>query len=560
MFIIKKLILLAAILVVAAVNVLLYWNQHLYYESEKIGDTEQKIEVLEKASTFNPLNDLVFYELGKAYHDLGMNSLGEEGRSFLHLQKSISHFDRSLRINPSSYFAHFYLAQSLFNMSFDSPSLEDKAHEEYKKATNLAGENSEIFFEVGKVFLSRWPLLSEQDRDFTVEILNKIINRREKERLRVLLNLWQINVDDYEVMARILPEDSQIYRAYAEFLGEKALSLEERQKYLAKAEYLEFRRAKDVFETGEYAVFYYRLNEAQNHFKSCLNILEKIYFYQDLLATQNQIDSSEYDDLQKLALLNQAKSLLEQGQDFKDVEGYLWDYLAREDSAPAISELESFLKGKGLDGGTIESSFDDLGRLSFRLYFSLKQGRFRDNMRVGRNLLQSFVLVPEGKEDQFVKILQIVGESFQRVDYIYDSNEFYKRALEMDPENLEILVKLRGNYERLRADREIENVSRKIGEIISPREIGVNRSIYRGQTFRRSMVLDGRSINLGVQFGESEGDRSPLVTVLFNGRVVWEDYLGGDVVLVPVESTVGENVIQVVPANMGVELMRITYE
>lgn len=560
MSILKRLILIVAIVVVAAVNVFLYWNQHLYNQAEKIGDTEKRIEVLEKASKFNPLNDLVFYELGKAYHDLGMNSLGEEGRSIVHLQKSISHFNRSLRINPTSYFGHFYLAQSLFNMSFDSPSQEDKAHAQYKKATDLAGQNSEIFFEVGKNFLSRWQNLSQEDKDFTLEILKKVVDGRDRERIQSLFYLWEINVNDYEVMEKILPEDPQIYRDYTRFLGEKSLSLEDRQKYLAKAEYLEFQRAKDVFDAGEYALFYYRLKEAQNHFRSCLNILEKIHFYQDLLATQNQIDPSEFDGLQKLALLNLVKSLLEQGQELKDVEGYLWEYLAREDSAAAISELESFLKGKGLDGGTIESSFNDLGRLSFRLYFSLKQGRFRDNMRVGRNLLQSFVVVPEGKEYQFVKILQIVGESFQKVDYIYDSNDFYKRALEMAPENLEILVRLRRNYERLRADRKIEDVSRKIGEIISPQEISVNRSIYRGQTFRRSMVLDGRSISLGLHFGEREGDRSPLVTVLYNGRVVWEDYLEEDVVSVPVESKVGENVIQVVPVNWGVELVRITYE
>jgi len=51
-----------------------------------------------------------------------------------------------------------------------------------------------------------------------------------------------------------------------------------------------------------------------------------------------------------------------------------------------------------------------------------------------------------------------------------------------------------------------------------------------------------------------------LVTVLYNGRVVWEDYLEEDLVSVPVESKVGENVIQVVPVNRGVELVRITYE
>ena len=559
MSILKKIILIAAILVVAVLNVFIYWNQHLYYKAYEIGDTEQRIEVLEKAARFYPLNDLVYYELGKSYHDLGINSLGEEGRSSVHLQKSISHFDSSIRINPSSYFAHFYLAQSLYNQSFDSPSLEDEAHLQYKKAANLAGQNSEIFFEVGKVYLSQWPLLSEQDRDYTVEILNKIINRRERERLRILLNLWQINVDDYEVMAKILPEDSKIYREYAEFLGEKSLSIEERQRFLANAEFLEFQKASDAYEAGEYDLFYYRPKEAQNHFQSCLNILKKIRFYQNLVAPQKQIDSSEYDDLHKQALLNQVKSILEQGQNIKNVEDSLWEYLAREDKAADINKLKAYLNDWGLIGESIESKIDDMGRLAFQLHFSLKQGNYRENMRIGRNLLQNLFVIPEGMEDQFVKILEIVGESFQKVDFIYDSNDFYSRALELDPNNLEILVKLRGNYERLRAAQEVREINSQIGEIISPRELDVNRSISRGQTFRQNMIFDGQEINLDLLFGEREGDRSPLITVLFNGRVAWEDYVEGDLVSFRVDTKVGGNVLEVVPVNRGEKLMKIFY-
>ncbi len=559
MSILKKVIIIAAILAAAAINILIYWNQHLYYKSEGIGDSEQRIEVLEKAAEFYPLNDLVFYELGKDYHDLGVNSLGEEGRSSVHLQKSAGYFSRSLRMNPTSYFGHFYLAQAFLNMSFDAPSQEEKAYQEFKKAAGLAGQNSEIYFEIGKIFLSRWPYLSEQDKDFTVDVLKKFLDRGEIERLRVLFNLWQINVDDYEVMGKILPEDPQIYRDYAAFLGEKSLSKEERQKFLAKAEFLEFQKAHEAFEAGKSAFFYYRPKEAQGYFKSCLSILRKIHFYQNLSAPPDQIDSTEYDRLQKLALLDQIKSLLDQGQEFQDVEDSLWEYIAKEESAAAISELETYLKDKGFVEESVESSLNDLGRLSFRLYFSLVQGRYRDNMRIGRSLLQNLFVIPEGKEAQFVKIMETVGESFQRVDFIYDSNDFYKKALEVDPDNLEVLVKLRGNYERLRAADEISGINRKIGEIVSPRGIDVNRTVNKGQTFQRALICDGQEINLNLQFGKRAGDRKPLIAVFFNGRVVWEDYLEGDSLSVPVESAVGGNRIQVVPVNMGVEIAKISY-
>jgi hypothetical protein len=129
----------------------------------------------------------------------------------------------------------------------------------------------------------------------------------------------------------------------------------------------------------------------------------------------------------------------------------------------------------------------------------------------------------------------------------------------LDPNNLEILLKLRGNYERLRAAQEVREINSQIREIVSPRELEINRSINRGQTFRQNLIFDGQEINLDLLFGERDGDRSPLITVLFNGRVVWEDYLEGDLISVRVDTKVGGNLLEVVPLNRGEKLMKIFY-
>jgi hypothetical protein len=560
MSILNKVIALAIIAIVMVLSVLIYWNQHLYFEAEKIGDTEKRIEVLERASKIYPWNDLVYYELGKTYLNLGMSSLGEQGRSSIHFQKSESYFIHSLKINPTSYFGHFYLAQSFQNMSFGSPSLEEDAQIEYKKSSYLAGENTEIFYEIGRVFLSRWQVLSEEDRDFTTEILKKIIDGGERERLRSLFYLWEINVKDYEVMDEVLPEDPQVYKDFADFLGDRSLSLDARQKYLAQAETLEFQRARDASDDGEYALFYYRLKEAQNYFKSCQNILKRIHFYQDLLGYQNLIDKSEYSRLWTLTLLNLFKSNLEEGKGLKDVSGYLWEYLERENRKAAYEELENYLRRKGLIGERENPSFNDLDRLSLEFFLYFQEGRFEDIINKGKDLSQRIVALPEGKEDRYIKILEIVGESYKKVDYIYYSNDLYKDALRRDPRNLELLVKLRQNYERLNSEKEIEEVDRRIEEIVSPHEVGVDRMVNRRQTFRRKMILDGRDLILGLEFEKGDNSRAPLISIFFNGRVIWEGYLEGDMVSIPVESKIGENVVEVVPVNRGVELVRIMYE
>ncbi|MCK4431180.1 MAG: hypothetical protein KAW19_07740, partial [Candidatus Aminicenantes bacterium] len=145
-----KRILGVALLVAAAVWVILiYWNQHLYYKAKKSEESENKIEVLEKAGRLYSLNNLVFYELGKSYFDLGLQTLNEDsilGQAYI--QKSIQNFERSIQLNPASRFTHFNHAQAVLYMSYLAPSgasggeaLHEGSFDGYKKAALLAGHN-----------------------------------------------------------------------------------------------------------------------------------------------------------------------------------------------------------------------------------------------------------------------------------------------------------------------------------------------------------------------------------------------------------------------------------
>lgn len=575
----KRIIFILAVIVIGGINILIYWNSHLYYRSEKIEDNEKKIKILERANRIFPSNDLVFYELGKAYFDLGIGSLNDKALSEAYLRKSIVGFARSIRINPASFFSHFNFAQSLLYMSYISPAFDINSYDEYRKAALLAGHNSQVFYEVGKIFLSRWPELSEKDREFTLEILRKIVSGKEREKLQTLMQVWDMNVKDYAVMVKILPEDAAVYRLYAGFLGEKSLSVEMRQEMLARAEFLEFERAKSDYHSGENEFLYFRLKEAIKHFESCVNTLERISFYQSL-AHQALIDSSKFVDLQKSALLNLAKCLLEEGRELGEVEGYLRRYLGMEDEVAAARELESYLKDRGLIEGELGASFDDLDRISFQMLLSFKQNRYRDIMSVGRLLRESFLVVPEVRKRSFVEILQLVGDSYQKADYIYDALEFYQKALEMDSDNLETLLRIRHNYERLNDEEKIRIINERIEELLTPAEIELKKSqINKGRSFSHALSLDGKKIILDLHFGDGreriEG-AAPLISVFFNGRVVWDDYLKSkeeeveeeeeregrgevdNVISLSLKSKIGKNMLVVVPVNRSVNLLKIT--
>jgi len=560
MNIIKKIVFILALVAVGIVNILIYWNQHLYYKAERIEENEKKIEILERANKFYPSNDLVFYELGKAYFDLGIRSLNDETKSKAYLQESIKNFKRSVRINPASQFSHFNLGQSLLYMSFFSPTLDINCYDEYKKAAILVDHNSQIFYDVGKIFLSRWGELSEENREFTLEILRKMVGGKDRKEFRTIVQTWEMNIKDYDVMEKILPEDPQIYRMYAKYLGEKSLSVEERQRVLANAEFLEFERAKSEHNSGENELLYHRAKEAFNHFKSCLNILEKIKFHQNL-TQQNHIDRAEFSELRKSAFLNLAKCRLEQGGELKEVEGYLRKYLALEDRVAAVSKLESFLRDRGLIGEKLDESFNDLEHLSFQLSLYFKQNRYRNIVRIGRLLQQSLVVVPEGKREVYVRVLRLVGDSFQKVDFIYDAGEFYQKAIEVDPENLETLLRICQNYERLNNDEKIQEIKERIDTLMSPAErVFKNLTIDKGRSSWQTFSLDGRKIILDLHFKDSSERITPLITVFFNGRVVWEGYLNDEILSLPLESRIGKNSLQIVAVNRAVSLVKIEYK
>jgi tetratricopeptide (TPR) repeat protein len=566
----KRVFLLGAIAAIGIVNILMYWNVHLCYRAtENTEDPEKKIKILKSANLFYSSNDSVFYEMGKSYFDLGMENLDDKTSSQTYLQKSIQHFNRSLKINPASYFGHFNLAQSLLYMSYVSSDFEDNPYEEYKKAALLAGHNSQVYFEVGKIFLSLWPKLTEEDRDFTRETLKKILESKDPQKVQAIMHIWEMNVSDYRVMEEMLPEDASIYRMYAQFLGEKSLSSEERQGYLAQAEWLEFERAKDEYISGEGEFQYYRLKEASRSFLSSLRRLERINFYQNLVD-QEWINVEEFLELKKSVYLNLAKCTLEEGKDFKQAEGYLRSYLAVEEEVAAVGELESFLKLRGHIKERFGERLDDLGNLFFQTLLYFKLNRYRDIMKLGRLLEQSFVVVTEGKKDEYLKVLQLVGDSCQKVDYIYDAGEFYRKALEIDPDNLEILLRIRQNYERLNEEEKIQEIDARMESLLSPRKIELKETgIKKGQRFTQRMTLDGSEIimDLSINWGK-EISLSPLIAVLFNGRVVWEGYLRLDegkgqdadaVLSLPVKSKTGENNLAVIPLNRSVELIRIAY-
>jgi len=555
MIAVKRAGLLLIILVVAAADILIYMNTHLLYQAEKVEENEKKLGILDEANKIYPLNDQVNYSLGKANLDMGLERLGSLEESELYFRKASENFRRSIRLNPASPFSHFYFAQSLFNLSLFSNSSDSSFHKEYKKAAELTSQNTQIFFEVGKTYLSLWSLLSDKERTYTLDLVRKIFEGKNKERIFSLLNVWELNVDDFRLLEQLLPQDSAVCRLHADWLGEKAIFIEQRQRSLAKAESMEFEEAKAECQAGEGEAFYYRWGKAEQQFTACLNRLKRIRFYQDLVA-QKLVDDSEYIRYRQLSLLGLAKCRLEQGKKLSEVEDLLREYLALEDKAASVGELETYLVESRLINGQPSETLDDLGLLSFQLLFLHKQNRNSEIMNLGRLLQNSFVVVPEGKKGDYINVLQVIGNSLQMLNYLYEAIEFYKKALDLDPNNLETLVRIRQSYAQLNDEAKVQEISSRIKDISSSEINFRNRSLKKEGGFSQALIFDGQKMVVDLCLNQDQGV-PPLISVLFNGRVVWENIVESGNISIPVQSRVGNNVIRITSLNRPVSLLKI---
>ncbi len=554
----KKFIALAALAVLALLEAALFWNAHLRLAAgDQVADPAAR--VLERASRVYPWDDRVEAALGTAYFEAGSDTLGETAVRDRAFSRSLEHFLRSLRLNPGAAAVHFGLAQTLQFMNYVSLPTPLPFFDEYKKAASLTGHNSQIFFEVGKVLLSRWESLQPAEKDFTLDILKKSLASKDAEKLAALLEVWALHGQDGSVIERILPEDAPFYRAYARFLGERSLAIAARLKALAVAESLEFARAKAELDQVLRGYGEDQGEDAASRLAACAGTFDAVRFYQDLCGAA-LIDPADYAQTRKTAYRLLAEDAIDRTRSLADPKGYIARYLDLEDDPQAVGDFEKFVRERGLveaeDAGAARST--DINALAFELVLDFKQSRFKDITRAGALLERSALIIPEGARLSYVRILQLVGDSYLKLDYLYEAERIYRKALEAGPPDLVTLLRLEKCYGRLNDEKKAAEVRRAAAAILTPPDFDAGRrTVDMGATAEFTLVCDGLPSSFRVEFESTLPGRQPLLTAVLNGRVVAEGYAPDGFLAFSATPLTGANILQVTAVNGPATLVRI---
>lgn len=554
----KKAAVLFFLFIAALADAILYRGNYLYYRAkERTPNLNRKISILEKGQPATAWNDLLALESAKAYFERGVNRLGDPERRDQDFRRAYNRFLRSLTLNPLSAAAHFYFAQALQYMELMGLPVQDSSLPEFKRSARLSGQDAEIFAEVGKALLARWPRLSPEDRKMTLDIVKASLAGKDLAKTRAVLDLWHLHVGDYEAIENVLPLDAAVNRLFAQFLAERSLSRGERVRVLAKAEELDFIKAKNDAAAGQAALSLFRLKDAEARFQSALAELRGIYFYQNL-DNRSRIDPLEFNRTLKAVTLALAKCKIEETRNLEAALGELRTYLKLEDELAGAANLENFLRERGLLGDKEGPILKNLSLLSFELQLAYKQNRYRDVIQAGQALESGVLVIPQGGKKDYEDILELVGDACQKLNDLYESNSFYKKSADLQGPNIALLAKIMKNFERLNDQEGLETVGQAIQKVIAADLSAGAATIAAGEAYTRNLPLDGRKYRLTLSFSETAAEPFPFLSVFFNGRVVWEDYLESPTLRLDLASNGGANTLRILALNGPLTLLKIS--
>jgi hypothetical protein len=546
----KRLLLLLAVLAAAAADILFYDGSARVAAAARRPDPAARVEILSGGRDLPAVNDVQYRDLGRAAFEAAVVDLTAAESRDQGLRRSYQAQRRSLALNPLSAATHFDLAQTLDYMAlFDLPAA-GRPMDEYIKTVRLAGQDAEILAATGRVLLSGWPRLTAEERAMARDITRSALAFRPGERLEGILDLWALRVQDAAFMRAVLPPDAEAYRIYARFLAERGLERGERIHYLAEAEAIDLQKAGTAAAAGRSEFLAARMKPAEEHFREGLRLIDGLLFYRDLGPAAGRVSAASIRDLRKSLRLGLVRCRLETARSLDGILAELKAYLEIEDSGAAVAELEKSLRSRRLLEAKPDSSGKDLARLALEMELLFRQNRYREVVSFGQSLEAGLVMVTEAVRSDYAAILELVGDAYRKLDFLYESNRFYQKARESRPSaRLELLEKMVKNHERLNDSAAIAGLRREAAGLLSPQQVDWSGILLpKGTPFKTTLVLEAKETRL--TFGILPQGPLPIyVTLVLKGRVVWEDFITGSPVTVSLTPEAGGNELEILPWN-----------
>lgn len=113
--------------------------------------------------------------------------------------------------NPADYRIYYRIGFAYFLRSYQKEEYLEKANDYFQKALDLNPNNEFLNINILFLYLSSWEILNENYKDFTYEVLKKMIDLNKGGVMR-LLKMWKDNYGNYDNLIPILRQKNELYK------------------------------------------------------------------------------------------------------------------------------------------------------------------------------------------------------------------------------------------------------------------------------------------------------------------------------------------------------------
>jgi hypothetical protein len=357
---------------------------------------------------------------------------GTRAASESFVKKGMALLLQALRRNPLDYQARYYLAKAYLQFSAVDNDYFDLGVHELKRAARIRGSNKQIALDCAKVFFSLWPLLEDEDKTFTSDLLTAAMPALSWDEFKPLVEMWSLYVQDAPLLMELLKGKPEFFGPAADQLVAAAIPIELRRQLLALYEVhtldaLE-RRCNELGLQGEIG-----LDDARSLFGQ-LRRLKGYYRFQ----SDSGFSPEKQAMLQRSLLLQVISGLLTDAK-VKDNPGttsqvreYIQIYITDHSGLNELDDLQKLLE---------ENDYfkeNDFPTLYLKTLIAYKKGSYNDIITEIEALRKTISFVKKEQLADYTNILLLLVDSYYSSKLLTAAESVARELYESQPDNPDI--------------------------------------------------------------------------------------------------------------------------
>lgn len=441
---------------------------HLFSTWGEANTNAKTMKFFEWSTQLMPMDAESVYKYGYALL-FGNDKDHDKAKDKKIILKSIQAFEKATDQNVLFYMGYYCLGKAFLLYDFPNSPYFEQGVMAFKRAALIRGnKNRDIAIDTLKLFLSQWPLLKNQDKQFCRQLLEKFIVQMNENDFNSILEFWRLYCRDIDFFTNILKTYPQYYLNVARELGRMEINLTIRQDFLARYEVYYLEWLKKMLQK------YQKESENRLELLKYLRRISNVDGYYRIVKNSN-LNEKEYLDFKKglnlyiLQLLFAQEAWSTDPGKKKEIEQYI---LAHFNEHLSEIEIESFVK--------FLKDYYFVGSQDFKAFYIKQLAHFKleyydQVIEDSETFSQSLSFIQREQINDYIGILTLLSDA-------YFKNKLMSQAMSILEKIEKISPGLLGTYWRM---MKIESITGDTLKTVRPETAQTAYAAYRSRNFQK---------------------------------------------------------------------------